>query len=78
MAQNPIPENRGQLSGLGDKMKAGLTALGVSLGITQITAASFGALLNAFKAAYGTYNSKRSSERAAYNTFHGKDGDMGA
>lgn len=52
IAQNRIPNNRGQISGLGQKMKAGLTALGVTLGITQITAASFGTLLAAFNSAY--------------------------
>jgi hypothetical protein len=78
MAQNTIPDNRGQLSGLGDKMKAGLTALGVSLGITQITAVSFGALLSAFNAALGIYNSARSSEQVAYNLFHSKDDDITA
>jgi hypothetical protein len=53
MATNKLPENPGLLSGLGEKMKAGLNALGVALGITQITAASFGALLDAFNAAEG-------------------------
>jgi hypothetical protein len=74
--QNTIPDNRGQISGLGEKIKAGLTALGVSLGITQITTASFGALLAAFNAALGVYNSARSSRRQAYDLFHSKEADL--
>jgi hypothetical protein len=75
---NSIPANRGRLSGLGDKLKAGLAALAATLGITQFTAASFGAILTAFKAAYSSYNSARSAEQAAYDVFHAKDEDIKA
>ncbi len=76
MAQNTIPKDRGQISGLGEKMKTGLAALGVALGITQITVTSFGALLTAFNAALGVYNSARSSRQAAFNVFHSKEADL--
>jgi hypothetical protein len=78
MAQNTISKIRAQISGLGEKMKAGLTALGVTLGITQITVASFGALLAAFNAALGVYNSARSSRQVAYDLFHSKEDDITA
>jgi hypothetical protein len=74
--QNLVPRSRGQISGLGEKMKAGLLALGVLLGITQITTTSFGALLAAFNAALGVYNSARSSRQQAYNLFHSKEADL--
>jgi hypothetical protein len=76
MAQNTISKIRAQISGLGEKMRAGLTLLGVTLGITQITAASFGALLAAFNAALAVYNSARSSEQVAYDLFHSKEDDI--
>ena len=57
-------------------MKAGLAALATTLGITQMTAASFGALLAAFNAALGTYNSARSDRQAASNLYHGKVDDL--
>ena len=60
MAQNHIPENRGEISGLGVKMLAGLNSEGTPLGITQITATGFGIVLGAFNGALGDYNLARS------------------
>ncbi len=61
----PIPRDRGQIKSLAEKMQMGLVALGVLLGITQITASAFKALLDAFKAALGGYNSARGKQKAA-------------
>ena len=76
MSQKPIPENRGQLSGLGTKMLAGLKALGVPLGITQITEAGFKAILDAFTRALSLYNQARSNQQTAYNLYHAKMADL--
>ncbi len=57
-------------------MKMGLTALASTLGITQMTATSFGALLAAFKAALGNYNQARGNEQGAYDLFHAKVADL--
>ncbi len=65
MAQNAIARNRAQIESLGDKMWMGLVALGVTLGITQITAAAFKVLLEAFKSALGIYNSARGTRKTA-------------
>lgn len=62
--------------GLAVKMLAGLIALGTILGITQITPVSFGALLDAFQAALGVYNTARSSRQSVYNLFHSKETDL--
>lgn len=65
MAANPIPSNSSQLIGLGNKMIAGLTSLGSSLGITQITPAALQLLMTSFVTADGSYNEARSATLAA-------------
>ncbi len=47
---------RAALVALAAKMKMGLATLGALLGITQMTAATFGAILLAFKTAVVNYN----------------------
>lgn len=73
MAQNQIPQDRGQIGGLGVKMHGGLVLLGDDLGITQVTAVSFKSQLDAFLGALGTYNTKRSSRQTAFDLFHAKE-----
>jgi hypothetical protein len=70
MAQNAIDKNRAALIALATKMKMGLGTLGALLGITQMTAVTFGAVLSAFTAALGYYNQARGLEQAAYNVYH--------
>ena len=70
MAQNTIDKTRAALVAQATKMKMGLGTLGALLGITQMTAATFGAVLTAFTAAQGNYNQARGNEEAAYNAYH--------
>lgn len=75
--QNKIPAaNRSLLSGLGTKILAGLNALAVTLGITQITPESFAALLTAFTDALSAYNAARSSRQSAYDLYHSNETDL--
>ena len=76
MAQNAIDTNRAALVALAMKMKMGLATLGALLGITQMTATTFGAVLTAFKTAVGNYNQARGKEQAAYNVYHAKLADI--
>ena len=64
---NTLPANRGLLSGLGEKIKMGLAALAVTLGITQITEAGFGVILTAFNDTLGVYNAARGKRQSAAN-----------
>jgi hypothetical protein len=70
MAGNNIPTNTNQLIGLANKMLTGLSGLGTSLGITQITPEAFQADLNAFTTEESSYIATRSSRQADYNRFH--------
>ena len=70
MARNAIDKNRAALIALAKKMKMGLGTLGALLGITQMTAVTFGAVLSAFTAAQGNYNQARGNEEAAYKVYH--------
>ncbi len=74
MANNSLPTNSAQLIGLGVKMLAGLTSLGSTLKITQITPAEFQAELNAFVTGDGDFNAARSAKQAAYDAFKPADG----
>ena len=74
--RNDITENRSQIAGLAVKMYAGLVLLGTDLGITQVTAVAFKALLDAFLEALKQYNLKRSSRQAAFDLFHEKEDAM--
>ena len=65
MAGNTLPTTSAQIIGLGTNMLAGLTSLGTTLGITQITAASFQTKLNEFIAADGIFNAARSARQTA-------------
>ena len=68
MASNKIPESAGLKISLGTSMYAGLSALGTTLGITQITAAAFKATLDAFVSAEQTFNARRGVKRTASGT----------
>ena len=65
MAHNALPPNLGDLIKLGNKMFGGLTALGQSLGITQLSAATLQTQLNAFATAQTTFNTARDARQAA-------------
>lgn len=73
MANNSLPTNSGQLIGLGGKMLAGLTSLGTTLKITQVTPVEFQAELNAFIAGDGDFNAARSAKQAASDAFKPAD-----
>jgi hypothetical protein len=73
MANNSLPDSSGQLIGLGVKMLAGLTSLGTTLKITQITPAEFEAELNAFVTGDGDFNAARSAKQAASDAFKPAD-----
>ena len=73
---NHIPENRGQIGGLGVKMLAGLNSEGTALDITQVTTTGFEAALGAFNGAQGVYNQARSNQQSAYNLYHAKMTDL--
>ena len=78
MAQNRLPENRAQLTGLGTKMLAGLTTLRFVLGITQITEIGFKTLLDTFTRALSIYNQARSSQQSAYDLYHARMSELDA
>ena len=65
MAKNALPVNIGDLLTLGNKMVGGLTALGQSLGIKQLSAASLQAQLNVFSTAQTEYNTTRDARQSA-------------
>ena len=65
MAHNALPVNIGDLIKLGNKMVGGLTALGQTLNITQLSAATLHAQLNAFATAQTTFNTTRDARQAA-------------
>ena len=65
MAKNALPPNLGDLIKLGNKMAGGLTALGQSLNITQLSAATLQAQLNAFANAQTDFNTTRDARQAA-------------
>ena len=65
MAKNALPENVGDLIKLGNKMVGGLTALGQSLNITQLSAATLQAQLNAFATAQTDFNTTRDARQVA-------------
>ena len=57
MATNALPANVGDLIKLGSKMVGGLTALGQTLNITQLSAATSQAQLATFASAQTAFNS---------------------
>src|SRR5438874_2108989 len=65
MAQNPIPDTPSQVLALGNSMLAGLTSLGETLGITQVTPAQLSAALAAFSAQDSSYNAARTARKVA-------------
>ena len=76
MAGTTLPTNAGQIIGLGTNMLAGLTALGMELGITQITPAGFETQLNAFITAEGNFNACRSDKQAALDAWKAATGAL--
>ena len=69
MSSYALPTNSGQLIGLGNKMLGGLTSLGVTLGITQITPAEFAPILATFADQDNAFNAGRSTRQAASDLF---------
>src|SRR5439155_9059004 len=67
---NPLPPNNGQLIPLANNMLVGLTQLGVSLGITQITPDSFQGTITAFVNADNDFNAARSNRQALSDNYH--------
>ena len=65
MAHNALPPNIGDLIKLGNKMAGGLAALGQTLGITQLTAASLKAQLDDYAEAQTNYNNARDARQKA-------------
>ena len=65
MANNVLPDNTGDLIKLGNKMVGGLTALGQTLGITQMTAASLQAQITAVTTAQTEFNTARDVRQTA-------------
>ena len=65
MAKNALPPNLGDLIKLGSKMAGGLTALGQSLNITQLSAATLQGQLTAFATAQTIFNTTRDARQAA-------------
>lgn len=65
MAHNALPNNIGDLIKLGNKMVGGLAALGQTLEITQLTAASLKAQLAAYAEAQSIYNIARDARQKA-------------
>jgi hypothetical protein len=56
MGNNQIPAGGNQLATLAENMIAGLTQLGSTLGITQVSAAGMQTTLDAFTASDNGYN----------------------
>ncbi len=73
MADNAIPQTSKELITLGGDMTAGLTKLGTTLKITQLTPAELATVLAGFIAAEGTYIALRGGRNAIYATFHGAE-----
>ena len=65
MAHNALPANIGDLLKLGNKMVSGLTALGQTLGISQMTAATLRAQITAFTTAQTAFNTARDARQTA-------------
>ena len=65
MAKNALPNNIGDLIKLGNKMVGGLAALGQTLEITQLTAASLKAQLDDYAEAQSIYNNARDARQKA-------------
>ena len=77
MASNALPDNSGQLIELGTNMLAGLTLLGTTLKITQITPAEFQADLTAFIDSDNDFNAGRSSQQEASDAAQASIGAIG-
>ena len=77
MPNNSIPSNTGQFLGLATKMLAGLTSLGSTLGITQITPAALQGLISAFIATDGDFNAARSAKQGASDGVLGTVAEIG-
>ncbi len=78
MAKNALPANIGDLIKLGNKMVGGLTALGQSLNITQLSAATLQAQINGFAAAQMDFNTTRDARQAASTVCTDLHTDIGA
>lgn len=78
MASNQLPTTAGPLIGLGNKMLAGLTSLGATLGITQITPAALGAALAAFSGTDAAYNAARSARQTDSDAYHAAEDALAA
>lgn len=69
MATNIIPSTRGPLINLGTNMLAGLTSLGTSLSITQITPPDFQTILDSYVNSEDALGYTRSGRQAALTTW---------
>lgn len=65
MGRNTLPTNSGQIIGLATNMLAGLTSLGTTLGITQISPTDFQAMLDAYMGVESSFNAARSAKQTA-------------
>ena len=70
MSNNQIPSAKKDFTALAGKMTVGLTALGTVLEITQITAATMQADLDAYMNAGTSFNLARSARLAMYEVYH--------
>lgn len=70
MSSNKSPASRGGLGTLANINLIGLNALGVTLGVTQITPERFEGELADFRGAHSTYNMARSAQQVAYDSYH--------
>ena len=76
MADNAIPKTSKLLITVGGDMVVGLTNLGTTLKITQLTPAELTTALNGFIASEGAYTSLRGQRNAIYATFHTAEANM--
>ncbi len=65
MAHNALPANTGDLLKLGNGMARGLMALGPTLGVVQLTAATLQAQIDAFTTAQTAFNTAREARQTA-------------
>src|SRR5437588_7035709 len=70
MGNNPIPNTNGPFIQLANNMSTGLTQLGASLGITQITPEILQGYITAFVNADNDFNTARSDGQASSDIYH--------
>jgi len=69
MGNNPIPNTNGPFIQLANNMSTGLTQLGATLGITQITPEAFQGYITAFVNADNDFNTARSDRHEASDNY---------